>query len=260
MLRVVRITVNALLNPLGFKFSRIDTPAPEFFHAFRAQRRLLENKESPLILDVGANIGQTVAHYRETFARPILHCFEPDQTAFEQLRQRYSGLEAVVLHQAAMGRRSGTASFHAHKVSGISSLLEVDQEHIVRFTLQNEWAPGRGEVTESVQVLTIDGYLHAQGITHVDILKVDAQGTELQVLEGAERALGQNQISIIYCELNFGRFYHGQGFHYQIAAFLHRHGYELYDFYDLRRGHGGVLGWGDALFVNRNLFAALPEV
>ena len=57
---------------------------------------------------------------------------------------------------------------------------------------------------------TLDEYALSKGIQHIDILKMDVQGSELNVLKGAENLLKSNKIDIIYSEVWFKAAYEGQ--------------------------------------------------
>ena len=54
---------------LGLSIERVD-PRPE---AFKVQLRLVESPQ--VILDVGANVGQSARRYRQFFPEATIHCF-----------------------------------------------------------------------------------------------------------------------------------------------------------------------------------------
>jgi len=47
--------------------------------------RALTDGDRPLILDVGANRGQSIEEFRRTFRAPVIHAFEPGPETFRQL-------------------------------------------------------------------------------------------------------------------------------------------------------------------------------
>jgi hypothetical protein len=81
--------------------------------------------------------------------------------------------------------------------------------------------------TKDVVVETIDDYLLKNNITHVDILKIDTQGTEDKVLEGAQNALRQNIIKCIETEICFSDQYEKRLSFFQIEKFLYPNNYRL---------------------------------
>jgi FkbM family methyltransferase len=55
----------------------------------------------------------------------------------------------------------------------------------------------------SVRTTTIDAYTLIHGIDHIDLLKIDVEGYDLHVLEGAQRMLDAQQIDLFVFEYNF---------------------------------------------------------
>ena len=69
--------------------------------------------------------------------------------------------------------------------------------------------------------------------------------------ESPKALLERRAIGIIYTEVLFVPVYQGQAWCYDIAAFLARYGYRLFDYYNFTYADSGRLRWGDALFVAR---------
>ncbi len=121
-----------------------------------------------IIVDIGANVGASVAYFRCRFPNAVIHAVEPDPRAFATLQLNHGQDSAVKLHQLALGRRNGTASLGmVPGKTNASSLL---------------W---RAQATESVEVplQTLDAFIKAQGIEQIDILKFDIEGAEYELLQ-----------------------------------------------------------------------------
>lgn len=133
------------------------------------------------VVEAGANVGYfTLLAAQYVGAEGHVHAFEPDPHNFELLRDNvevngYTG--RVTLHMAALGERSGTATFYGttrHRGNG--SLIErLDQ-------LGDNSAEVR---TFDVEVTTIDALV----VPRVDVLKVDAEGAEPFVFRGARETI-----------------------------------------------------------------------
>jgi hypothetical protein len=82
-----------------------------------------------------------------------------------------------------------------------------------------------------VGTVSVDDFCRQAGVSHIDILKMDAQGTEYDVLAGARGTLAREGVSLIYMELLTGPSYIGQRKPHEILALLDSFGYELLDFY-----------------------------
>jgi hypothetical protein len=94
---------------------------------------------------------------------------------------------------------------------------------------------------------TLDHVVQAAAAAHgfdprrLDYLAIDTQGSELDILRGAEVTLAS--VNFIYVEVSFGTLYAGSASQYDIIDHLRARGFDLYD---LRMD---PIGWGDALFV-----------
>jgi len=153
---------------------------------FRVFRHL--DVDSPLALDIGANRGQSLMSLWVTCRRPRIIAFEPIAGLAERLRAASPpGLERV--EQAALARDAGEADIHipvynGYVYDGLAALDEADA-HWLADGRMYRYRPERLEiVTERVTVRTLDSY----GL-EPDIVKIDVQGAERQVVEGAVETL-----------------------------------------------------------------------
>jgi hypothetical protein len=80
------------------------------------------------------------------------------------------------------------------------------------------------------------------------LLKIDAQGYDLEVLRGAERVLLERQIKCILIEIVFINIYEGGPRFDQVFRFLLDHGFRLVSLYDTVY-RDEAIAWTDALFV-----------
>lgn len=128
-------------------------------------------RRPPTILDVGANTG-AFAVYAKLFYHPraVVHCFEPFPPALECLRQNVAPFAGVQVHPFALGNREGLASLLLHGELSVCHSLVPD---LVT-------APA-GAV--SVTVRDAGRVWDELGLTEVDILKLDAEGSEVAILE-----------------------------------------------------------------------------
>ena len=125
----------------------------------------------------------------------------------------------------AVAESDGTAELHVNAFKAASSLLPLNVE---------------------LQERANNAYPESASL---DILKVDIQGGEVKTLHGAAELLKARRIGLIYTEVLFVPLYQGQGWFYDIAAYLEGYGYRLFDFYSFLYGEDGQLKWGDAVFL-----------
>jgi FkbM family methyltransferase len=80
---------------------------------------------------------------------------------------------------------------------------------------------------------TLDNVLANAGIARPDFLKLDVQGFELEVLMGAPKALAAAEAVLL--EVSTMAQYEGAPLFHEVVAFMHSHGYHVYDICTLMR-------------------------
>ncbi len=195
-----------------------------------------------LVVDVGANVGQfaLVARHRWPSARIV--SFEPLPQAAERLRAVFADDPAFECRPCALTDTSGTRDFHVTGHDDSSSLLPVARRQVEEFATD-------GVGTLQVTTSRLDDALPAAEVPDGPVLlKVDTQGTELEVLRGGTELLARASHLII--EVSFVELYEGQADAAQITRFLVDRGWDLRATYDVKtsRRTGEPLQ-ADAVFV-----------
>jgi FkbM family methyltransferase len=157
--------------------------------------RLLEGVSSPLVLDVGAFEGDYAMLAREILGRrATIHCFEPGQVGLPKLRER-AATEDLYVHPVAVAAKSGRATLYSDPHVAVIASLHRD-------AMPTFGMPATRQ--DSVEATSIDDFCAQHGIVRVDLLKIDVEGTELDVLRGASRLIADAAISIIQFEFGYG--------------------------------------------------------
>lgn len=184
------------------------------FTADAVLRRLVPVPD-PVVLDVGANVGQSVERFRRLWPECRIHSFEPAPDSFAILAGAWAGTAGVTLNNCGVGAREGSLTFHYYPAdSETSSFLPR------RFS-----ADGEAGRDVEVPVVTIDGYLEGHGIGRVDVCKIDTQGFSEQCVLGAAAALAGRRIGILQIEYVSPRWYAGCGTSETLHSFLFGQGY-----------------------------------
>lgn len=168
------------------------------------KRSLFRQYGINVVLDVGANVGQFARQTRGDvgFAGRIIS-FEPLKAAFSLLLESSQEDPLWEVINVALGNSNESASINVAGNSVSSSLLEMLPVHL-------EAAPESLCVSsETVTVRTLDSLMG--GLCPIDagvLLKIDAQGYEKQILEGAEESL--RRISTVQLEMSLIPMYRGE--------------------------------------------------
>ena len=147
-----------------------------------------------VFFDVGANTGYYSNKVLEIFNNSIdIHCFEPSAFTYQKLTSNLGN--SAKTFRLALSNRLGSSLLYSDKVgSGMASLEDT------------RYAPPFGRLVtleESVEMDTIDHFCKNHSISKIHFLKMDVEGHEYAVLEGALEKLKQNSIDFIQFE--FGR-------------------------------------------------------
>jgi FkbM family methyltransferase len=234
MLRPARRLIRRSLRSFGYDICL----ANERRDPFADMKRLVS--PSPTIFDVGANVGQTVNNFRESFQNSHIHAFEPGRVTFTALKEHCGSYRGVTLNNMALGSSKETRTFLENEYNVMSSFLEIG-------------SAGWGAISERnlIEINTVDDYCDTRHIEKIDILKSDTQGFDLEVLKGAERIIARGGVYLVYLEINFAELYQGLPPADEIMRFLREHGFSLVSFYRFYYINNRV-GWTDGLFRYSN--------
>ena len=239
----LKLFIQSIANRAGYQIRRIDRGV-DLHDAASEQRRLLQPPVRT-IFEVGAADGRDSAQYASWYPEADVYAFEPVPQSFEKLMEHARAHPRLHGFQCAMSSSRGRARFNLGNWVDASSLLKA---RVTGATFDAYQASSRAI---EVETDTIDDFCVRHEITHIDLLKMDTQGAELLVFEGAERMLASGAIGIIYTEMQFAELYEGAALADQIIGKLGRHGYHLHNIYDPHHNHRGELCWSDAIFVRR---------
>ena len=199
-----------------------------------------------VIVDVGANRGQTAIKLSALLPEWKIYAFEPFPDAFIKLEKAVSSLSNVVPLNIAISNKTGTADFHVNSSNVTNSLLPATSTGISYF-------PEQLDLQRIIQVFTktLDDWSKEANIHDIQILKMDVQGSELLVLEGATELL-MNSVQFVFSEVQFLPIYQDSATFGKLEAFLIERGFSLYQLYDLHSSPDGRLLYGDALFIRKD--------
>jgi FkbM family methyltransferase len=168
-----------LLRPDG-RILRFPTVGLLFSYASISRFPVYEASEHhSLIVDVGACIGCFSLPYAERFPNARVLAFEPWPPCWEYFADNLSGLNNVFLEKCAVGNENGTVEL---------SMLEGKFDQ-----MGNASAYGNGADVASAKCVRLDDALNLQ----IDLIKIDVEGMELKVIEGASGLIKEYRPDLI---------------------------------------------------------------
>jgi FkbM family methyltransferase len=176
----------------------------EYTFFYPKLRRCLKSLPGPkpqsVVLDVGANRGQSVKFFRSLFKGIEIYSFEPSPRIFKLL----AGLNIRDFHAFNVGISS---------TNGVKTFYESSLDEASTFDLPNvnsEWHKTKSRVlgvnkdemysSVSVPVRTLDSIIDENEIQRIFLLKIDVEGHEYEVLSGARLAFSTKMIENIQIE------------------------------------------------------------
>ncbi|BAY33451.1 methyltransferase FkbM [Nostoc carneum NIES-2107] len=146
----------------------------------------LDSPNLKIIFDCGAHRGETAIEFRKRFSSAQIYSFEPVKSNFEYLKQNVENYPQIYCYNFALGDREETVSIQLQSDSQTHSLnnrLLVEEQN-----------------SELIKVVTIDDFLSSSSIASIDLLKIDTEGYEVKVLQGAKQSLANKKINFILAE------------------------------------------------------------
>lgn len=218
MINFGKSLVKSTLRKMGFdlhKYSPDSSPSAQMAAVIR-------KFEIDLVFDVGANRGQFSAAIRACGYAGNIISFEPLSTAHAALRQLSNGDDKWNVHpRCALGAQNGEAEINIAGNSESSSLLPMLDSHF-------QAAPHTAYIgRESVPLQTLDS-IALDYVTKFKnpFLKIDTQGYEWDVLDGAKNVLPHLRGALV--ELSLIPLYQGQHLWRELISRLEAEGFSLW--------------------------------
>jgi FkbM family methyltransferase len=155
--------------------------------------KIIKN-DSPVFFDVGANIGNYTKVLLDSFPDALIHAFEPHPENYSRLMERIFS-DKIKAHNIAIGKICGELTLY-DRADGIASSHSSLHKAVISEIHKQE------VVTFKVGVQSLDDFTKREGIKHIDFLKIDTEGNELAVLQGASQLLKDGNIGCIHFEFN----------------------------------------------------------
>jgi FkbM family methyltransferase len=206
--------------------------------------RLLHLKNVDTVLDVGANIGQFAMGTRQAGFKGKIISFEPQSAAHAKLAAFAAKQNNwVVAARCAVGASIGKTEINLSQNSVSSSILDIDQAH-------TSSAPASSyEGKESVDVITLDSCKEVPSTGNI-FLKVDTQGFEMPVLQGADKLL--NRVAGVQLETSLTELYKGQAMFTELISFMESRNFTIWSINPgFNNRETGQLLQADVTFVRR---------
>lgn len=231
-------------NLVGLQVQRYQPLSDASTQIYQAIKKVKTN----VLLDIGANTGQFASEIRQKGYGGKIISFEPLVNARKKLIDNASKDKNWIVHeQVALGDHNGFVDINISKNSVSSSILPMLSSHsdaeVNSVYIGNERTP----------IITLDSVADAYlNDSSNCFIKIDTQGYESQVLDGAMNTLKKSKG--ILCELSLVPLYEGQNLWKEMIERFEKEGFVLWSiqkaFTDKRNGRTLQM---DAVFLRENV-------
>jgi FkbM family methyltransferase len=209
--------------------------------------------ESPVVFDVGANVG----HYTQLVLKHVPHArvysVEPSRAAYAELVRSVGADSRVRTFRLGLSDSDRSVALHSYTADGQETTLlsSIDPRlptQVVRVETSN---------VEEIEVRTLDGFCESEGVGRVAFLKLDVEGHEPAILRGARRMLEGGRVSIIQFEFGPANIY-SRTYFYDFWTMLS----PRYDIFRIiPKGLVAVASYGEhhEVFLTTNYLAVLRD-
>jgi FkbM family methyltransferase len=240
----LKLVIKKLFNIIGFDLVKYKA----FDDSFVDLKKVIDLLDINLIIDIGANIGQFGSSIYQVGYKNKMISFEPLSSARNKLitnSKKY--LKWEVFDQCAIGEFNGEIDLNISKNSSSSSVLNM-------LDLHKQAADNSIYVdNERVKIFRLDTLMNNFLDSNI-LLKIDTQGYESKVLDGAPILI--QHAKAILCELSLVELYEGQVLWLDLITRLENSGFILWSiekgFTDKRFGRTLQV---DAMFIKKSILS-----
>ncbi len=204
----------------------------------------LPNREF-IILDIGGGVGASLKLFAENFPDHKIIVFEPVTENFNAIKKRFPFFTNIEFIRHAAGNENTEKQINIAGRPTSSSLLPLSADPDSK--VFNESNLGKSGV-ETVTIVRLDDFL-AKSQDEIGIMKIDVQGYEMDVLEGAENTLKRTDIVVLEANNHDG--YKGSAKYYDIDRYLRERNFTLYDILPSIVENGRLKEW-DMIYMNNS--------
>lgn len=204
-----------------------------------------EDHGNLLAIDVGAHHGEYSQYLMNRGLFKQVISFEPSPASYQILLNNMSQLKNCKFNaiNMALSNHEGILELYSDEATATASLLQYQSAYV-----------NQGQVNiHKVPVTALDDYLAKHPYEgRLQLLKIDTQGHDLAVIQGAKNTIAKHR-PIIQTEFIYTAMYAGQCSSTAITELLNGSDYELYSLNNLHNTIEGRLAFCDAVFIPKEL-------
>jgi len=172
-------------------------------------RRMIVN-DSPIIVECGANTGETTLEFLEIFPQALVHCFEPDPRCVKVFKKNCGVDSRCVLYEAAISDIDGETTLYLSTCNKPNTTTPHISASTIKGTKRNmefhSWI--RFDKNIIVPTIRLDTWLETVQTQYIDFLWADVEGAEENLILGGMNTLKRTKY--FYTEYSNREVYDGE--------------------------------------------------
>jgi len=188
------------------------------------------NKKVNRVIDVGANIGQSIDLFLELNPDCKIYAFEPNPRLAGDLKQRFENHPNIQPFQLGISDEVGQKTFYENIFDATSTFeeLRMSSTYLKKKSMILGVKPDEIVVGKyPVQVTTLADFINEYSTEPIDILKIDTEGHEYACLAGLFKSPLNFDVDFIQLEIHYDDMYLNGRTLQELTKLLNDHGYEL---------------------------------
>ncbi|KQO20443.1 FkbM family methyltransferase [Flavobacterium sp. Leaf82] len=227
MRKKIKKVSKVLLKNLGYTLNKVstvntvDTNTKDFLlsNFYNTLKKI--NFEPKHIVDVGANHGTWSREALQYFPDAYYTLLEPQEWLKESFKDILEKNPKVQFHSVGAGEKKGSFLF---------TIVDRDDSCSFRYTKEEALEAGFKQI--EIPVVTLNDLLFESEIPVPDIIKIDAEGLDIEVLKGASNFFGKTEIFMVEAGVVNKAFHNS---FLELINFMDDKGYRLFEITDLNR-------------------------
>jgi FkbM family methyltransferase len=155
----------------------------------------LVTSDDPVFFDVGANTGEYSEALYHSFPKARVYAFEPVPSSFVALQRTLSNKPSNC-YQLGLSDIATTAMIYDYQNQPGSQHASLFEDVLTKLHKSD------AVTATSIELTTLDDFCLKHSINRIDFLKIDTEGNELKVLQGARSLLSRGAIRLAQFEFN----------------------------------------------------------
>lgn len=248
MKKIVKKILIPLIAKLGYRLNKIEFNNQDLnrynkdfllFNFYNTLKKL--NFHPQHIVDIGANHGTWTREALRHFPDAYYTLLEPQHWLKDSFIDILESNSKVLFYPVGAGEKEGSFQFTI-----------VDRDDSCSFKYTEAEAKAKGYKQIEIPVVTLNGLLSNKKLPTPDIIKIDAEGLDIEVLKGANHFFGKTEIFMVEAGVVNKSF---DNSFLNVIRYMDENGYRLFEITDLNRPFElSVLWLVELVFVKKKGF------